>query len=102
VVEVGLAEARGPARLSPDLTEEAAKALARERGLRRLAPAVRRPELVVDPAVRGDGRGRAAEAEGAQGLAEGRALGPVEVEERPVEVEEDGAETVQAATWPGR
>jgi len=78
------------------------EALARERGLGGLAPAVGRPQLVVDPAVRGDGRGKAAEAEGLEGLAEGRTLGPVEVQERAVEVEEDGAETVQAATWPGR
>jgi hypothetical protein len=30
------------------------------------------------------------------------ALGPVEIEERVVDVEEDGAKGVQATTWRGR
>jgi hypothetical protein len=101
VVEVRIAEAGGCPGVSPDLSEQAPEALARELGLGGLAAAIGRPKLVVDPAVHGDRRGRAAEAEGQEGLAEGRALGPVEVQERAVEVEEDGAETVQAATWPG-
>ena len=101
-VEVALAEARGPAGVAPDLAEEAAEALAGERGLGGLAAAIGRPQVVVDAAVRGDGRRGAAQPEGQKRLAEGRPLGPVEVQERAVEVEEDGAETVQAATWPGR
>ena len=41
------------------------------------------------------------QAEPQQGLAERRPLGPVEVQERVVDVEEDGAEEGQA-TWRGR
>ena len=42
------------------------------------------------------------DAEGEEGFAERGALGPVEIEERVIDVEEDGAEAVQAATWRGR
>jgi hypothetical protein len=102
VVEVRLAEAGGAARVAPDLAEQAAEALAGERGLGDLAAAVGGPQVRVDALVGGDGRARAAEAERDQGLAEGGPLGPVEVEERVVDVEEDGAEAGQAATWRGR
>jgi hypothetical protein len=57
---------------------------------------------VVDAAVGLDRRGRTAEPEGLQGVAEGRPLGPVEVQQSVVDVEEDGAEAAQAATWRGR
>jgi hypothetical protein len=102
VVEVRLAEARGSARVAADLAEEAAEALAGERGLGDLAAAVGRPQVVVDALVGGDSRGRAAQPEGQQRFAERRPLGPVEVEQRVVDVEEDGAKAVQAATWRGR
>jgi hypothetical protein len=53
--------------------------------------------------VGGHRRPRAGETEGEEGLPEGGALGTVEVEERVVDVEEDGAEAGQAAaTWRGR
>ena len=102
VVEVRLAEAGGPPGIAPDLAEEAAEALASERGLADLAAAEGGPEVVVDPLVGGDRRRRAAEVEGEEGFAERGALGPVEIEERVIDVEEDGAEAVQAATWRGR
>jgi cyclophilin family peptidyl-prolyl cis-trans isomerase len=102
VVEVRLAEAGGPPGIAPDLAEEAAEALASERGLADLAAAEGGPEVVVDPLVGGDRRRRAAEAEGEEGFAERGALGPVEIQERVIDVEEDGADAVQAATWRGR
>jgi hypothetical protein len=102
VVEVRLAEAGGAAGVPADLAEQAPEALAGECRLRDLAPAVRRPQVPVDALVGGDGGAGAAEAEREEGLAEGRPLGPVEVQERVVDVEEDGAEAGQAATWRGR
>jgi len=45
--------------------------------------------------VRGHRRRRAGEAEGEKRRAEGEALGPVEVEQRVVDVEEDGARAGQ-------
>jgi hypothetical protein len=50
---------------------------------------------VVDPQVGGERRARAGEPDGAQGLAQGGALGPVEVEQSAVDVEDDGAEAGQ-------
>jgi len=102
VVEVGLAEAGGPAGIAPDLAQEPAEALAGEGGLGRLAAAERRPQVVVDAAVGDDGGGRAPEPERAKGLPQRGALGPVEVEERVIDVEEYGGEAVQAATWRDR
>jgi hypothetical protein len=102
VVEVGLAEAGGPAGIASDLAEQAAEALAGERGLGDLAAAEGGPEVVVDALVGGDRGGGTGKAEGAERLPERGALGLVEVEERVVDVEEDGAEAVQAATWRGR
>jgi hypothetical protein len=102
VVEVGLAEAGSAAGVAPDLAQQPPEALAGESGLRGLAPAEGGPQLVVDPPVRGN-RGRGAgEALRREGVPEGRALGPVVVEEGVVDVEEDGAEAVQATTWRGR
>jgi hypothetical protein len=102
VVEVRLAEAGGPPGVAPDLAEEAAEALAGESGLADLAAAEGGPEVVVDALVGGDRRGGAGMAEGEEGFAERSALGLVEIEERVIDVEEDGAEAVQAATWRGR
>jgi hypothetical protein len=102
VVEVRLAEASCASGVAPDFPQEAAEPLPREGGLGDLAPAEGRPQVVVDPLVRGD-RGRGAgEARRREGLAERQALGPVEIEQRVIDVEEDGAEAVQAATWRGR
>jgi hypothetical protein len=102
VVEVRLAEPGGATRVAPDLAEQAPEALAGERGLGDLAAAVGRPQVCVDALVGGDGGPRAAQAQREQGLAERRPLGAVEVQERVVDVEEDGAEAGQAATWRGR
>jgi hypothetical protein len=102
LVEVALAEAPRLARVGADRGEQPVEALARERGLRRLAAPEGRPQLVVDALVGGDGGRRARQAEPEEGLPEGRSLGPVEVEKGVVDVEEDGAEAVQAATWRGR
>ena len=97
VVEVRLAEAGGAPGIAPDLAQQAAEALAGERGLGDLAAAEGRPEVVVDALVGGD-RGRGAgEAEREEGLPERRALGLVEIEEGVIDVEENGAEAVQAA-----
>jgi hypothetical protein len=102
VVEIRLAEARGPPGVAPDLAEETAEALPGERWLADLAAAEGGPEVVVDALVGGDGGGGAGKAEGEEGFAERGALGLVEIEERVIDVEEDGAEAVQAATWRGR
>jgi hypothetical protein len=102
VVEVRLAEAGGPPGVAPDLAQEAAEALAGERGLADLAAAEGGPEVVVDALVGGDRRGGTGEPEGEEGFAERGALGLVEIEKRVVDVEEDGAEAVQAATSRGR
>ena len=102
VVEVGLAEAGGPPAVAPDLAQEAAESLVGERALADLTAAEDGPEIVVDALVGADRRGGAGETEGEEGFAERRALGLVEVETGVVDVEEDGAEAVQAATWPGR
>jgi hypothetical protein len=84
------------------VSQQPGEALPRERLLRDLAAAEGGPQLRVDALVRGDrGRGTG-QAEGAKGLLQGRALGPVEIEKGVVDVEEDGAEAVQAATWRGR
>jgi hypothetical protein len=102
VVEVDLAQARGAPGVAPDLAQQAAETLAGEVRLRDLAAPVSGPEVVVDPLVRGDRRRGAGEPEGREGFPEGEALGPVEIEERVIDVEEDGAEGGQAATWRGR
>jgi hypothetical protein len=102
VVEVRLAKAGGPPGVAPDLAEQAAEALAGERALADLAAAEGRPEIVVDALVGGQGGPGTGEAEGEQRLAKRPALGLVEIEERVIDVEEDGSGTVQAATWPGR
>ena len=73
-----------------------------ERGLGDLAAAVGGPQVYIDALVGGDGGAWGAEAEREEGLAQRRPLGPVEVEEGVVDVEEDGAEAGQAATWRGR
>jgi hypothetical protein len=101
VVEVGLAEPGRAPELAARVPEEPAEALARERGLLDLSPAEGRPKLVVDAPVGGDcGRG-AGEAERAKRLPKGRAFGLVEVQKGVIEVEENGAEAVQAATSRG-
>jgi hypothetical protein len=102
VVEVRLAETGGAPSIAVDLAQQAAEALARERGLGDLAPAVRRPEVVVDALVGGDRRRGAGEAEREKSLPERRALRLVEIEKGVVDVEENGPETVQGPTWRGR
>jgi hypothetical protein len=102
VVEVRLAEPARAARVAPDRPQQPAEALGGEGLLGRLAAAVGGPQIVVDALVRGDRRRRAGEAQGREGLAQGVALGPVEVEQGVVDVEENGAEAGQTATWRGR
>jgi hypothetical protein len=79
-----------------------AEALLRESGLSDLAAAERGPQLVVDALVRRERGAGTGQAERVERLTQGRALGLVEVEQRPVDVEEDGAEAGQGPTWRGR
>ena len=102
MVEVGLAEAGGAASVASDLPQQPSEALAGEGGLGDLAPAEGGPQVVVDPPVGGEGGPGTGKTEGSEGVPEGRTLGLVEIQEGVVDVEEDGAETVQATTWPGR
>jgi hypothetical protein len=102
VVEVRLPETGSAPGIAPDLAQQASEALAGERGLGDLAPAERRPEVVVDALVGGDrGRGTG-EAERKESRPERRALRLVEIEKGVVDVEENGLETVQGPTWRGR
>jgi len=102
VVEVGLAEAGGEASVASDLAQQPSEALAGEGGLGDPAPAEGGPQVVVDPPVGGEGGPRTVKTERSEGFPKGRTLGLVEIEEGVIDVEEDGAETVQATTWPGR
>jgi hypothetical protein len=101
VVEVALAQTCGAAGIAADLRQQPPEALVRQDRLRDLAAAERRPQLAVDVLVALDGCRRAAQPEAAQRPPQGLALGPVEVEKGVVEVEENGADAVQA-TWRGR
>jgi len=101
-LEVGGAEAGGPRRITPDLAEQPAKALPGQRRLGDLSAAKGRPQLVVDALVGGERRGREAKPERAQRQPQRGSLGSIEVEQRPVDVEEDGAEAGQGPTWRGR
>jgi hypothetical protein len=101
-VEVDRAEPGSLLRIAADLAQQAAEALLRERGLRDLAAAKGGPQLVIDALVRRVRRAGTGQAERVQGLAQCGALGPVEVEQRPIDVEEDGAEAGQGPTWRGR
>ena len=94
-VEIALAQPPRPRVIPARLAQQPAKALAGERGLRDLAAAVGRPQLRVDPdvgEVRFPGAGKP---DVGERLAERDALRAVEVEQRAVEVEEDGAEPGQ-------
>ena len=95
VVEEGLPEASGPTRVPLEMDEELAEALVGQVGLADRPAAVLLPERVVDPPVGGQDAGREREAEVGEGGAEGGPLGAVEVEERVIDVEEDGAEAGQ-------
>jgi hypothetical protein len=80
------------------MAQQLSEALARERLLGDLAAAEGRPQRRVDLLVRAQ-RGRGArQAEGTEGLPERLPLGPVEVEQRVVDVEEDGSEAGQATS----
>ena len=70
-------------------------ALAGERGLRDLATAVGRPQLGVDPDVGEVRLPGAGKPDVGERRAQRDALGAVEVEQRAVEVEEDGAQPGQ-------
>jgi hypothetical protein len=100
--EVGRAEALGLLRITANLAQQASEALLRERGLADLAAAERGPQLVVDALVGGERRARAREPERMKRLTQGGALGLVEVKQRAVDVEEDGAKAGQGLTWRGR
>jgi len=107
-VEERFAEASGSAWVGLEMDQELAEALAREVRLPDGSPPVLVPEGVVDTPVGGESGARAGKSEVGEGGAEGRPLGPVEVEQGVVDVEEDGAESGQAgfpgggATWRGR
>jgi hypothetical protein len=92
----------GPRRVGSGLPQQTAEALLRQRGLGDLAAAEGRPQLVVDALVGGERAGGTGQPEREQGLTKCGALGLVEVEQRPVDVEEDGAEAGQGPTWRGR
>jgi hypothetical protein len=96
VIEEGLAEPGRPPGIATQVDQELAEALACEIGLPDRAPPVLVPEGVVDPSVGGQGLTRAREPEFGEGGSEGRPLGPVEVEQGVVDVEENGAESGQA------
>jgi len=89
-------------RVTADRDEQPPEALAREGRLRRLAAAEGRPQLGIDALVGGDRRGWAGQAQAQEGLPERRSLGFVEIEKGVIDVEKDGAQAVQAATWRGR
>jgi hypothetical protein len=77
------------------VAEEPSEALVGECFLRDPAAPILGPQLVVDAAVgEEDGRGER-EVEAGEGGPERQALGAVEIEERVVEIEEDGAEAGQ-------
>jgi hypothetical protein len=57
---------------------------------------------VVDALVGGERRAGARQPERIKRLTQGGALGLVEVEQRAVDVEEDGAKAGQGPTWRGR
>lgn len=102
MIQVRLAETPGEARVGPDLHEELPKALAGEMRRGDLAPAIRLPQRVVDPAVGDvDGSGER-QAQRVQCFLERDALGPVVIEKGSIDVEEDGAEAGQGPTWRGR
>jgi hypothetical protein len=102
MVEVRLAEPPGEPGGGPGSTEEPAEPLASELGLGDLTPAIRGPQFLVDPAVGGEGRGSVQQPQREKRPLQGDALGPFVVEKGVVDVEEDGAETVQEPTWRGR
>jgi len=108
VIEEGLPEPGRPARIPIHVDQELAEALAGEVRLPDRPPPVPVPEGVVDPPVGDESGARAGKSEVGEGGAKGRPLGPVEVEQGMVDVEENGAESGQAgfvgrrATWRGR
>jgi hypothetical protein len=107
-IEEGLPEARRPPGIAIHVDQELAEALACEVLLPDRSTPVLVPEGVVDPPVGSESGARAGKAEVGEGGAEGRPLGPVEVEKGVVDVEENGAESGQAGffgrrvTWRGR
>ena len=109
MIEKGLAEPRRPPGIATQVDQELPETFACEVRLPDRPPPVLVPEGVVDPTVGEEGRARAGESEVGESGAEGRPLGPVEVEQGVVDVEENGAESGQAgvvsgrrATWRGR
>ena len=107
-IEEGLPEARRPPGIAVQVDQELAEALAREVRLPDRPPPVLVPEGVVDAPVCDESGAREGKSEVGEGGAEGRPLGPVEVEQGVIDVEEDGADSDQAgfsgkrATWRGR
>ena len=83
-------ETPGPVFPRGEGREQLAEAFHLERGLRDLASPISGPQRIVDRAIRGEDARRERQAQPAQGPAQGGPLGAVEVEERAVEVEENG------------
>ena len=96
MIEEGLPEPGRPPRIAVHVDQELAEALAREVKLPDRSAPVLVPEGVVDPSIGGESGARTGEPEVGEGGAEGRPLGPVEVEQGVVDVEENGAKSGQA------
>jgi hypothetical protein len=87
-----------------EVLEELPEALAAQGGGRDLAALVGLPQTFVDLTVGLEDRARIRQAEAAQRAGERNTLRAVRIEQRMVEVEEDGAGRGQGrkATWRGR
>lgn len=96
-------EQRRPARTLAERGQQLAEALHRHVPARDLALGVAPPEQPVDRSVTVEGAAPVAQPESAKGRAQGSPLGAVEVEQRIVEVQQDGADAGQRGpTWRGR
>ena len=102
VVEIRLAKPPGRPRGFPDLPEQPAEPLSSEPGLGDLIPAIRRPQLLVDPAVGREGRGAVGQPQREKRPLQGETLGPFVVEKGVIDVEENDPKVVQGPTWRGR
>jgi len=87
-----------------EVLEELPEALTSQGGRRDLAALIGLPQALVDVAIGLEDRTCIRQAEAAQGAGERNTLRAVRIEQRMVEVEEDGAGCGQGrrATWRGR
>jgi hypothetical protein len=89
--EVGRTHFRGLPNRSPQEGQQAAKALVGQDRLADGPLSVELPERFVDAPVLGENRRGTGEAEVEEALAQSASLGTIEIQEGPVEVENDGA-----------